>query len=36
MGLTTMDQFISEMGFVATQMLFKLIKREFLIRKHIR
>ncbi len=30
MGLTTMDQFISEMGFVATQMLFKLIKRESL------
>lgn len=25
MGLTTVDQFISEMGFVATQMLFKLI-----------
>jgi len=28
MGLTTMDQFISEMGFVATQMLIKLIKDE--------
>ena len=26
MGLTTVDQFISEMGFVATQMLIKLIK----------
>ncbi|HUH97248.1 MAG TPA: LacI family DNA-binding transcriptional regulator, partial [Anaerolineales bacterium] len=26
MGLTTMDQFISEMGFVATQMLIQLIK----------
>jgi LacI family transcriptional regulator len=25
MGLTTVDQFISEMGFVATQMLIKLI-----------
>ena len=30
MGLTTMDQFISEMGFVATQMLIKLINDEFL------
>jgi len=30
MGLTTMDQFISEMGFVATQMLIRLIKREVL------
>lgn len=28
MGLTTVDQFISEMGFVATQMLFKLINHE--------
>ena len=28
MGLTTMDQFISEMGFVATQMLIKLINDE--------
>ena len=28
MGLTTIDQFISEMGFVATQMLIKLINRE--------
>ena len=28
MGLTTIDQFISEMGFVATQMLFKLINGE--------
>jgi len=28
MGLTTVDQFISEMGFVATQMLIKLINRE--------
>jgi LacI family transcriptional regulator len=27
MGLTTVDQFISEMGFVATQMLIKLINR---------
>ena len=26
MGLTTVDQFISEMGYVATQMLIKLIK----------
>ena len=25
MGLTTVDQFISEMGYVATQMLIKLI-----------
>ena len=30
MGLTTMDQFISEMGFVATQMLIKLINDESL------
>ena len=30
MGLTTIDQFISEMGFVATQMLIKLIKEESL------
>jgi len=30
MGLTTVDQFISEMGFVATQMLIKLIKHESL------
>jgi len=30
MGLTTIDQFISEMGFVATQMLIKLIKDESL------
>jgi hypothetical protein len=28
MGLTTVDQFISEMGFVATQMLIKLINGE--------
>jgi LacI family transcriptional regulator len=28
MGLTTVDQFISEMGYVATQMLFKLINGE--------
>ena len=28
MGLTTVDQFISEMGFVATQMLIKLINVE--------
>ena len=28
MGLTTVDQFISEMGFVATQMLFQLINGE--------
>jgi LacI family transcriptional regulator len=28
MGLTTVDQFISEMGFVATQMLIKLIDGE--------
>jgi LacI family transcriptional regulator len=28
MGLTTVDQFISEMGYVATQMLFKLINCE--------
>jgi LacI family transcriptional regulator len=28
MGLTTIDQFISEMGYVATQMLFKLINGE--------
>jgi LacI family transcriptional regulator len=28
MGLTTVDQFISEMGFVATQMLIKLINNE--------
>ncbi len=28
MGLTTMDQFISEMGFVATQMLMQLINDE--------
>jgi LacI family transcriptional regulator len=28
MGLTTVDQFISEMGFVATQMLIKLINQE--------
>jgi DNA-binding LacI/PurR family transcriptional regulator len=25
MGLTTVDQFLSEMGFVATQMLIRLI-----------
>ncbi len=30
MGLTTVDQFISEMGFVATQMLIKLINGESL------
>ncbi|MGZ9221578.1 MAG: LacI family DNA-binding transcriptional regulator [Anaerolineales bacterium] len=30
MGLTTVDQFISEMGFVATQMLIKLINGETL------
>ena len=30
MGLTTMDQFISEMGFVATQMLIKLINDKSL------
>jgi LacI family transcriptional regulator len=30
MGLTTVDQFISEMGFVATQMLIKLINGELL------
>jgi len=30
LGLTTIDQFISEMGFVATQMLIKLINRESL------
>jgi LacI family transcriptional regulator len=30
MRLTTVDQFISEMGFVATQMLFKLINGESL------
>jgi len=30
MGLTTVDQFISEMGFVATQMLIKLINGEIL------
>ena len=28
MGLTTVDQFISEMGFVATQMLIKLINGQ--------
>jgi LacI family transcriptional regulator len=28
LGLTTMDQYISEMGFVATQMLIKLINNE--------
>jgi LacI family transcriptional regulator len=28
MGLTTVDQFISEMGFIATQMLIKLINGE--------
>jgi LacI family transcriptional regulator len=28
MGLTTVDQFISEMGFVATQMLIQLINGE--------
>ncbi len=28
MGLTTVDQFISEMGYVATQMLIKLINGE--------
>jgi DNA-binding LacI/PurR family transcriptional regulator len=28
MGLTTVDQFISEMGFVATQMLIKLINGD--------
>jgi LacI family transcriptional regulator len=28
MGLTSIDQFISEMGFVATQMLIKLIHEE--------
>lgn len=31
MGLTTVDQFISEMGFVATQMLIKLINSEPLV-----
>ena len=31
MGLTTVDQFISEMGFVATQMLIKLINGETLL-----
>jgi len=30
MGLTTIDQFISEMGYVAAQMLFKLINGESL------
>jgi LacI family transcriptional regulator len=30
MGLTTVDQFISEMGFVATQMLIKLINGDLL------
>jgi LacI family transcriptional regulator len=30
MGLTTVDQFISEMGYVAAQMLFKLINGESL------
>ena len=30
MGLTTVDQFISEMGYVATQMLIKLINGESL------
>ncbi|HUI87253.1 MAG TPA: LacI family DNA-binding transcriptional regulator [Anaerolineales bacterium] len=30
MGLTTVDQFISEMGFVATQMLIRLINHETL------
>jgi LacI family transcriptional regulator len=30
MGLTTVDQFISEMGFVATQMLIRLINGELL------
>jgi LacI family transcriptional regulator len=28
MGLTTVDQFISEMGFVATRMLIRLINGE--------
>jgi DNA-binding LacI/PurR family transcriptional regulator len=28
MGLTTVDQFISEMGYVATHMLLKLINNE--------
>jgi DNA-binding LacI/PurR family transcriptional regulator len=28
MGLTTVDQFISEMGYVATQMLIKLINGD--------
>ena len=36
MGLTTMDQFISKMGFVATQMLIKLINSEPLdVQTHI-
>jgi LacI family transcriptional regulator len=30
MGLTTVDQFISEMGYVATQILIKLINGESL------
>jgi LacI family transcriptional regulator len=30
MGLTTVDQFISEMGYVATQMLIKLINGDLL------
>jgi LacI family transcriptional regulator len=30
LGLTTVDQFISEMGFVATKMLFKLINGDVL------
>ena len=33
MGLTTVDQFISEMGFIATQMLIKLINGEPLERQ---
>jgi DNA-binding LacI/PurR family transcriptional regulator len=28
LGLTTIDQFIAEMGFIATQMLIKLINHE--------
>jgi LacI family transcriptional regulator len=30
MGLTTVDQFISDMGYVATQMLIKLINGDLL------
>jgi LacI family transcriptional regulator len=30
LGLTTVDQFLSQMGFIATQMLFKLINGEVL------